>query len=59
MFKPRQCDCCGESRYTVHGPIWACGIETYACAECRGEEDWQAQELEESHDAEVAEYGQE
>lgn len=31
------CDCCGKCRRLSR--VWAYGIETFACAECRGDED--------------------
>lgn len=29
------CDCCDKQSWTVFR-VWYCGIETFACAECRG-----------------------
>jgi len=31
-----ECDCCGQKRPLSR--CWPMGIETYACDECRGEE---------------------
>lgn len=31
----RECDCCSKRRKLTR--CWVSGIETYACAECRGE----------------------
>lgn len=45
-----ECDCCGRSDLYLH-QVWFCGLETWACAECRGEDpdtdqdeedDWQS-----------------
>lgn len=34
----RECDCCGKRRELTR--CWtSCGIETYACAKCRGEDE--------------------
>jgi len=30
------CDCCGRKRQLSR--VWFCGMETWACAECRHEE---------------------
>lgn len=32
----RECDVCAERRPCVEGPTMVCGIETFACHECRG-----------------------
>ena len=32
-----QCDCCGRQRELSR--VWAFGIETFACEECRGNDD--------------------
>ena len=34
-MKLKQCDCCGQMRPTVQR-CWYMGIETFACANCRG-----------------------
>ena len=37
-MKTGECDCCGKRRVTLR-QCWAYGIETWACAECRDDDE--------------------
>lgn len=37
-----QCDSCAAIRPCVSGPLWVCGLETYACHVCRGDDECDA-----------------
>ena len=49
----KQCDCCGEYKYSVAKTLY-CGIETYACGDCRddpeAEDDAELEAKEELHE---------
>ena len=34
-----ECDCCGRTDGGEISRVWAYGIETFACARCRGDEE--------------------